>query len=261
MTDHERGDAAAGRAGVRSEVAGAVTGAVVQAGTITGGVHHHAAPHPVPTPRQLPAAPGWFAGRGRGRELATVTRMLEDTAGAGGTVVIFALAGTGGVGKTWLALRWAHEHRDRFPDGQLFVNLRGFAPTGAPMAPARAVRGFLDALGVDPGRIPVDVDAQVGLYRSLVAGRRMLVVLDNARDTTQVTPLLPGSPTCTVLVTSRDRLTGLITAHGARPLPVDVLTESEARELVPPAWARSGWPPNPTPSRTCWPAVAGSRWR
>ncbi|MGH3623143.1 MAG: ATP-binding protein, partial [Sciscionella sp.] len=183
-----------------------------------------------PVPRQLPAPPRWFTGRAR--ELATLTTALDEMAEQNNTVVISALAGTGGIGKTWLALHWANQHLDRFPDGQLFVNLQGFAPSRTPMTPATAVRSFLDAFGVDPARIPVDLDAQVGLYRSLVAGRRMLIVLDNARDATQVTPLLPGSPTCTVLVTSRDRLQGLVTGHGARPLPVDVLSESEARELL-----------------------------
>ncbi|WP_223199037.1 tetratricopeptide repeat protein [Solihabitans fulvus] len=181
-------------------------------------------------PRQLPAPPGVFVGRHH--ELAALDKALDTSAGHGGTVVVSAIGGGGGVGKTWLALRWAHHNLDRFPDGQLFVDLRGFAPDGEPSAPGQAVRGFLDALGVPASSVPADLDARAGMYRSLVAGKRMLVVLDNARDTAQVVPLLPGSPTCTVLVTSRDRLTGLAVAHGALPVPLDVLTDADAHDLV-----------------------------
>jgi DNA-binding SARP family transcriptional activator/tetratricopeptide (TPR) repeat protein len=180
-----------------------------------------------PVPRQLPAAPRLFTGRAR--ELDALTASLRD---AGATVVISAIGGSGGVGKTWLALHWAHQHLDRFPDGQLHVNLRGFGPAGERMAAETAVRGLLAALGVDRAAIPADLDAQVGLYRSLLADKRMLIVLDNAADTGHVTPLLPGSPGCTVLVTSRRRLTGLVTGHGARPLDLDMLTEAESEELL-----------------------------
>ncbi len=188
-------------------------------------------------PRQLPAAPGLFTGRVP--ELAALDRALATApAGAvfedspGTTVVISAIGGAGGIGKTWLALACAHRWADRFPDGQLFVDLRGFSPAGQPMAPDDAVRGFLDALGVDAGRLPPDPDARAARYRSLVADRRMLIVLDNAATVEQVVPLLPGSATCTVLVTSRNRLPGLVARHGARPLHLDVLTDAESRQLV-----------------------------
>ncbi|MGQ0776986.1 MAG: ATP-binding protein [Pseudonocardiales bacterium] len=148
------------------------------------------------------------------------------------TVIISALTGTAGVGKTALAVHWAHRVAQRFPDGQLYVNLRGFDPTGSVMTPAEAVRGFLDAFAVPPQRIPVSLEAQTALYRSLLAGRRVLVVLDNARDAEQVRPLLPGSPGCLVVVTSRHQMSGLVTAEGAYPLTVDLLTVDEAQQLL-----------------------------
>nr|WP_053719022.1 BTAD domain-containing putative transcriptional regulator [Saccharothrix sp. NRRL B-16348] len=181
-------------------------------------------------PRQLPAAPTPFVGRGG--ELDRLDAALRTASDASTTVVISAIAGAGGIGKTSLALHWAHRHADRFPDGQLFVNLRGFSPDGEPMDPAVALRGLLDALGVEPGRIPADLHARAALFRSLLADRRMLLVLDNAADTTQVAPLLPGDRSCTVVVTSRNRLSGLITGHGARNLSVDTLTDTEARALL-----------------------------
>ena len=159
-------------------------------------------------PRQLPTGVAGFTGRAA--ELKTLTGWLEEAALPGGTVVISAIDGMAGIGKTALAVQWAHQVADRFPDGQLYVNLRGFDPAGPPVTPAEAVRGFLDAFEVPAARIPVSLDAQAALYRSLLAGRRVLVVLDNARDADQVRPLLPGSPGCGVLVTSRNRLTSLI---------------------------------------------------
>jgi tetratricopeptide (TPR) repeat protein/transcriptional regulator with XRE-family HTH domain len=182
-------------------------------------------------PRQLPAAVADFTGRGA--ELAALTRILDDaTADVPGTVVISAIGGTAGVGKTALALRWAHQVAGRFGDGQLYVNLRGFDPSGTRVVPAAAIRGFLDALGVPPARIPASSEAQAGLFRSLLAERKMLIVLDNAEDEQQVRPLLPASPASLVLVTSRSQLSGLAAADGARLISLDLLSHEEAVQLL-----------------------------
>ena len=182
-------------------------------------------------PQQLPAAVARFAGRSG--ELRVLAGLAEQAAsGAGGTVVISAIGGTAGVGKTALAVHFAHQVAGLFPDGQLYADLRGFSPSGDPVHPARVVRGFLDALGVAAQAVPADADAQAGLYRSVLAGRRMLVVLDNARDAAQVRPLLPGSAGCLVVVTSRSDLTGLAATGDARLLTLGLLPEQEARELL-----------------------------
>jgi DNA-binding SARP family transcriptional activator/tetratricopeptide (TPR) repeat protein len=182
-------------------------------------------------PRQLPADVSGFTGRAR--QLADLDALVTGRSGRVSTaVVISAVSGTAGVGKTALAVHWAHTVAKQFPDGQLYVNLRGFDPAGRVMAPAEAVRGFLDALGVAPERVPPDPDAQAALYRSLVAGKRILVVLDNARDAEQARPLLPGTPTALAVVTSRNQLTGLLAADGAHPLTIDLLSTMEARDLL-----------------------------
>ncbi len=186
------------------------------------------APSPVPS-RQLPAATPHFVGRSA--ELATLTGLID--AQAGDQVVVATIAGMAGVGKTALALQWAHQVADRFPDGQLHVNLRGLDPAaaGGQVDPAAALCDFLAALGVAAPQIPPALDARAALYRSVLAGRKVLIVLDNARDSAQVRPLLPGTPGCLVLVTSRKQLSGLV-AEGARPLTLDVLTMQEAREFL-----------------------------
>ncbi|HEX3712115.1 MAG TPA: tetratricopeptide repeat protein [Trebonia sp.] len=189
---------------------------------------------PVTVPRQLPTRVPHFAGRAG--ELALLDGVLDQAAsgqeGAAG-VVISAIGGTAGVGKTALALHWAHRVAHRFPDGQLYANLRGFdAANGRPADPSDILRGFLDALGVHPERLPADADGLAALFRSVLAGRRMLVLLDNAADAAQVRPLLPASPECLVIVTSRRELAALAAREGACLLQLDVLTETEANELL-----------------------------
>ncbi|WP_407775546.1 BTAD domain-containing putative transcriptional regulator [Actinophytocola sp.] len=182
-----------------------------------------------PAPAQLPLAITVFTGRGS--ELAQLDDLLAGP-GRPTAVVISAVSGTAGVGKTALAVHWARRVGKTFPDGQLYVNLRGFDPGGSVVSPAQAVRGFLDAFGVPPARVPPSLEAQTALYRSLLTGRRVLVVLDNARDAEQVRPLLPGAPGCLALVTSRNRLTSLAATEGARLLTVELLAPAQARELL-----------------------------
>jgi DNA-binding SARP family transcriptional activator len=188
-----------------------------------------AGPDPQPpahAPRQLPAAVRQFTGRHG--ELAELTDLLGET----DTVVITAIDGMAGIGKTTMAVHWAHRVADRFPDGQLYVNLRGFDASGSVMAPDEALRYLLDALGVPAEQAPTGLDALAARYRSLLAGRRILVVLDNARDAAQVRPLLPGSPGCLAVVTSRRRLGDLVAGENARLLSLDLLAPDEARELL-----------------------------
>ncbi|MBP2337235.1 DNA-binding SARP family transcriptional activator [Saccharothrix coeruleofusca] len=177
-------------------------------------------------PRHLPAAPWGFVGRER--ELAELSTALS---GQKDGTRIPVVTGPGGVGKTWLALRWAHQHADHFPDGQLYLDLRGFTPGKEPLAPETAVRDLLHALGVEQAHVPVGSGA-TALYRGLLAERRVLVVLDNARDAAQVIPLLPGGRSSCVLVTSRDRLGGLVTGHGGASLRLGPLSEAAAFSLL-----------------------------
>jgi tetratricopeptide (TPR) repeat protein/DNA-binding XRE family transcriptional regulator len=181
------------------------------------------------TPRQLPVVVPHFTGRVT--ELATLNAVLGAARPGRAAAAVAAIDGPPGVGKTALAVHWAHQAAAEFPDGQLYVNLRGFGsdeimPSGA------AIRGFLEALGIPAGRIPPDPQSQAGLYRSLLVGKRMLIVADNAHDAEQVRPLLPGTAGCAVLVASRNRLIGLAAAEGARLITLDVLPDSQARELL-----------------------------
>jgi hypothetical protein len=190
------------------------------------------APAAVPesaVPRQLPARHRQFVGRHA--ELDRLAALLDAAPPANGTVVITAIAGTAGIGKTALAMHWAHHIADRFPDGQLHVNLRGFDPR-APVEPGQALHGFLEALGVVPSGIPGDLDARAALYRSLVADRRLLIMLDNAATADQVRPLLPNAPTCLVIVTSRNSLGGLVVREGANRIELGALTDADARDLL-----------------------------
>jgi DNA-binding SARP family transcriptional activator/Tfp pilus assembly protein PilF len=170
-------------------------------------------------PAQLPAPVAGFVGR---------EASLDELDGLGSVGVV---TGTAGVGKTALAVHWAHRVTDRFPDGQLYVNLRGHAAS-APLRPIDALARLLRGLGVGPDRVPADEDEAATLYRSLLSGRRILVIFDNATDPDQLRPLLPGTPSCPALITSRDRLDGLVASHGARQLTLTPLPADDAVGLL-----------------------------
>jgi hypothetical protein len=181
-------------------------------------------------PRQLPVNVAHFTGRVA--ELAKLDALLtRDEAARPAATVISVIAGTAGVGKTALVVHWAHGVRDYFPDGQLFVNLRGYDP-GPPMTTEQALAEFLRALNVPAERIPAGLEERAMLYRSLLDGRRVLIVLDNANSAEQVRPLLPGSPTCRVVITSRSRLSSLIARDGASRATLDLLPPTEAIALL-----------------------------
>ncbi|MEV6241114.1 BTAD domain-containing putative transcriptional regulator [Lentzea sp. NPDC051838] len=174
-------------------------------------------------PRELPAAPWSFSARGE--ELAELTAVLTND---GPRQVV--ISGPGGIGKTALALHWAHRDARFFPDGQLHVDLMGFTPSGEPVSPADALHRLLSGLGVP--KIPDGVDARAALFRSTIAGRRLLLVLDNAISADQVAPLLPGTPSCAVVITSRNPLHSLITTNGVRIVPLAELAPPDARRLL-----------------------------
>jgi tetratricopeptide (TPR) repeat protein len=195
----------------------------------------------IPAPRRAAAAPQAAAQlpidvcgfAGRGEELALLDSILaagQRTSQAAAAMAV--ITGTAGVGKTTLAVHWAHRMRHLFPDGQLYVDLRGFDPDGMAVEAAQAIQDFLHALGVSGQQIPAGLAAQAALYRSLLTDRRVLVVLDNARDVDQARPLLPGSAGCAVLVTSRDRLTGLVVREGAHLVSLDLVSTAEAAQML-----------------------------
>ncbi|PSM43258.1 regulator [Streptomyces dioscori] len=177
-------------------------------------------------PRQLPPDLATF--RGREEVLAAVHDLTNGMTRTGRHVVISAIGGMAGVGKTTLAVHWAHQVSHRFPDGQLYVNLRGFDDSGRPLDPGEALRGFLEALGVPSGDVPRDTQERSAMFRARTASRQLIVVLDNARDEEQLRPLLPTSDGCLTIITSRSQLSGLIVADGARLVGLDVWTREEA---------------------------------
>ncbi|MGW0521633.1 AfsR/SARP family transcriptional regulator [Crossiella sp. NPDC003009] len=199
-----------------------------------------AAPRPVEPPADLPAQPRQGVLRqlppdladfvGRAGELRRIGELLSSSAPRTAAPIV-VLAGPPGIGKTALAVRAAHRLGERFPDGQLHINLRGHA-SSQPMTVAEALAHFLRVLGVPQKQIPTEIEEQAALYRSLLTGRRVLVVLDNAAAAEQVRPLLPAEPHCGVLVTSRDDLRGLTALQGARRLTLEVLDRPEARDLL-----------------------------
>lgn len=211
----------------RNEMSGGVDRSV-QAEVVQGGVHFHGGAGPA-VPRQLPAAARHFVDRLVEQDALTT---LLNGARSDAPVLLSTIDGTAGVGKSTLAVHWARQRRESFPDGELYVNLRGFDPVAEPMAPSEVLGVFLAALGVPAERVPADLEARAAQFRSAMHGRRMLVLLDNARSTEQVRPLLPASDTALVLVTSRDRMDVLVTLEGAQRVALDVLEPEKARELV-----------------------------
>jgi serine/threonine protein kinase/tetratricopeptide (TPR) repeat protein len=186
------------------------------------------------SPAQVPAEPFGFAARTA--ELDWLQALLpkppRETGAQPPSCPVVLITGTAGVGKTTLAIRFARLTAPRFPDGQLYVNLRGFDPASGPVSPRTALQGFFDALGVPQKHVPAALEAQSALFRSLLGGKRVLLLLDNAHDADQVRPLLPAGSNCMAVVTSRSQLTGLVVAYGARPLALDVLDAHQGAELL-----------------------------
>ncbi|MFD7243387.1 ATP-binding protein [Streptomyces massasporeus] len=216
--------------GTHNEVSGTVMGPLIQAGTVHGGIHLHQARPEWPTPRQLPAVSHHFVGRSGA--LTELGRTLDGAPkNTSGVVAITAISGTAGIGKTALAIHWAHQIADQFPDGQLYINLKGF-DTQSPVEPEQALHAFLSALGIEVGKIPLYPDAQAALFRSTLNDRRVLIVLDNARDAQHVRPLLPASPTCFTIITSRNRVDSLVVREGVQRVILNLMSHDDARALL-----------------------------
>jgi tetratricopeptide (TPR) repeat protein len=238
LSDSEHPASGAGE--VRSEIENAsVTGDVVQARDIGGGVHFHASPSSrgrQVIPRQLPADVSAFVNRKP--EIRVLRRLVTQKPAARSaattpstTAKVVVITGSAGVGKTALALHWAHHVRDKFPDGELYANLHGFDDGPAVTAEVILDR-FLRDLGVEPSLVPAELDARAALFRSLIAGHRVLVVLDNVADIAQVRPLIPGGAGPLVVITSRNQLAGLAIRDGAQRIRLDIFQESDAVALV-----------------------------
>jgi tetratricopeptide (TPR) repeat protein len=211
-----------------SEVSGTAE-QVIQARDISGGVYINTVSTVSRKPQQLPADVRRFVNRERELELLDDLKGSEGRDEEGGRVVV--VVGTAGVGKTALALRWAHRVRRNFPDGQLYINLRGYDP-GAPISAADALGQFLQSFGVMPSALPPEEGARAAMFRSLVADRKMLVILDNASSLAQVRPLLPGVGECVAVVTSRSQLSGLVARDGAQRVRVNTLSPDHAVDLL-----------------------------
>lgn len=209
--------------------------AVVQAGTVHGGVHFHAPNSAsLPVPRQLPSGTTRFVNRES--VLAQLNRLLDDVSkedpeSAPPTIVVTAITGAPGVGKTALALHWAHQVRDRFPDGDLYIDMRGYG-TASPLFEEQALDKFLRSLGIAPELIPINIDERASLYRSVISDKRLLIVIDNVSSVRQVRRLIPGSRRCFVVITTRGSLSSLVVREGATRVTLDVLTPDDALRLL-----------------------------
>ena len=223
-----------------NQVGGTHSGHVVQSRAIHGDVHFHAGAGEVPVstaqapPRQLPTSVRHFVNRAVEQDALTtlLNGANKNRANEDGAVLVSAIDGIGGVGKSTLAVHWAHHQQEHFPDGELYVDLHGFDPSAEPTPPADALATFLTALGIPTEQLPVTLDARAARFRSMLHDKRMLVVLDNATAAEQVRPLFPASSSCLVLITSRNRLDDLVMHEGAWRMTLDVLTRAEAIELL-----------------------------